>query len=90
MQEGQGQVYSQSNHLRYGDGVKYWDQRYNQDPDATFEWLEEWDTIKPTIEKHAIRGLYDKETLLDKDRAFIIKNSLNILIPGCGNSKTSE
>jgi len=78
------------NKKTYGDGVEYWDERYKEDPDGTFDWLEEWSAIKKTIEMHAIKGLYEGETQIDDERADIIKRSLNILIPGCGNSKTSE
>ena len=41
----------------YGD-TKYWDERYTQQKNATFDWLEGWSDLKDIIEKYAVKGLY--------------------------------
>lgn len=41
----------------YGD-AKYWDDRYTQQKNTTFDWLEGWDDLKDLIEKFAVDGLY--------------------------------
>ena len=34
----------------YGD-VKYWEDRYKIQKDSTFDWLEDYETLKPIIEE---------------------------------------
>ena len=34
----------------YGD-PKYWEERYNEQKDFTFDWLEDYDSLKPIIEE---------------------------------------
>merc|ERR1711957_1745 len=34
----------------YGD-VKYWEDRYNDTKDVTFDWLEDYDSLKPLIKQ---------------------------------------
>ena len=43
----------------YGDAW-YWDQRYTQQKNTTFDWLEGWTDIAETVEKYAIDGLFQK------------------------------
>lgn len=35
---------------QYGE-PDYWDKRYSQQKDKSFDWLENWDALKPLIEK---------------------------------------
>ena len=42
----------------YGDAT-YWDDRYTQKKESTFDWLEGWDDVKSTLEKYAVDGLYE-------------------------------
>lgn len=37
----------------YGNS-KYWDDRYKQQKNTTFDWLENWEDLKEIIEKNAI------------------------------------
>ena len=34
----------------YGD-PKYWDKRYKDQEDTTFDWLEDWESLKDIISK---------------------------------------
>lgn len=34
----------------YGD-IKYWENRYKKQPGKTFDWLEDFETLKELIEK---------------------------------------
>ena len=40
----------------YGDAT-YWDERYKNAKNETFDWLESWDDLKHLIEKYAVQGL---------------------------------
>ena len=56
--------------------VNYWDSRYNEFP-FTFEWLEDYNSLKPHISK--ILNEYN-----------LPLNEINILDCGCGTSEISE
>ena len=34
----------------YGD-PKYWEERYNEQKDSAFDWLEDYDSLKPIIDE---------------------------------------
>jgi predicted TPR repeat methyltransferase len=38
----------------YGD-PKYWEDRYNEQKDVTFDWLEDYEALKPIIEDFKLR-----------------------------------
>ena len=40
---------------RYGD-PNYWEERYREQDGTTFDWLETWDSLKPTISRLVGRG----------------------------------
>ena len=42
----------------YGE-ARYWDERYTQQKNTTFDWLESWDDVKEITQKYAIDGLCD-------------------------------
>ena len=58
----------------YGDLI-YWENRYSEHKESTFEWLEDFDSLKEILEE------------ISKGENF---NSGNILMLGCGNSELSE
>ena len=35
---------------QYGE-KEYWDTRYSQQKEKTFDWLENWEALKPVVEK---------------------------------------
>lgn len=39
----------------YGD-PKYWDKRYKDQEDTTFDWLEDWSSLKDIIEELLVDG----------------------------------
>lgn len=45
----------------YGD-PQYWEERYKTQPNTTFDWLEDYDTLKPIID----------EFKLDKEKAKVL------------------
>ena len=54
---------SNSKSPAYGDG-NYWEERYTSPGyNGTFDWLEIWNSIKSIIEKYAIPGLRDTNTI---------------------------
>lgn len=38
----------------YGD-VQYWEQRYKKQPGKTFDWLEDYETLKELLEKFVLK-----------------------------------
>jgi len=67
----------------YGDAT-YWDNRYSQAKNATFDWLEGWKDIKQVIEENAMDGL------LKSNDPKAARQSKKILNLGCGNSVVCE
>lgn len=67
----------------YGDAT-YWDDRYSQAKNATFDWLESWLDIKETFEANVIDGLVDAS-----DPA-AVRAKTKVLNLGCGNSVACE
>ena len=60
----------------YGD-FTYWENRYLLQQDCTFDWLEDFDSLRNTLD----------EIFSDKNVPF---TNPNILMLGCGNSNLSE
>lgn len=74
----------------YGD-ASYWDERYTQQKNTTFDWLEGWAELKQILEQHTVAGLYkDGMPIEDPDEALRIKGETKILNLGCGNSIICE
>ena len=79
----------------YGD-VEYWDSRYIESEEKTFEWLQNWQDLKEIVEFHAIHGIYGGkgdfgQTLkAEESKVKKIRETCNVLITGCGNSCISE
>ncbi|CAI2377817.1 unnamed protein product [Moneuplotes crassus] len=53
---------------QYGE-PDYWDKRYSNQKEKTFDWLENWASLKPTVEK-----------LIDKDARILMLGCGNALI----------
>lgn len=70
----------------YGD-FRYWDDRYTQQKNTTFDWLENWNDLKDMTQVNAIEGMYTTAGNLQSDAVLNkIKSNLKILNLGCGNS----
>ena len=67
----------------YGDST-YWDNRYLLQQDASFDWLEDFDSLKFILE----------DILINRDITANTANTAsttpNVLMLGCGNSSMSE
>jgi len=73
----------------YGDAT-YWDDRYTQQKQTTFDWLESWSDVKESIERNAVNGCYQDQCLVNKDQLVAIRNATKTLNLGCGNSVMCE
>ena len=60
----------------YGD-FNYWEHRYLLQQDSTFDWLEDFDSLKNVLE----------DVLINKENPL---NNQNTLMLGCGNSQLTE
>ena len=70
----------------YGDAT-YWDDRYTQQKNTTFDWLESWNDIKDIIEKHAVQGFYEVSgNPCDDEDSMKVRAKTKVLNLGCGNS----
>lgn len=68
----------------YGDAT-YWDERYAQSKNSTFDWLESWLDIQKVIEQNALHFETDKDEELR-----VLRSKTNVLNLGCGNSILCE
>ena len=57
----------------YGS-LSYWDERYSAEDGKSFDWYQDYSTLKPALQTHLKRHIPDFE----------------ILIPGCGNSSLAS
>jgi ubiquinone/menaquinone biosynthesis C-methylase UbiE len=76
--------------MNYGD-ASYWETKYTEESDTTFEWLEDYHSLKPYIDE-----IFYFLMQQDNNNKGRITNSItnvfkpNILVVGCGNSEFSE
>lgn len=85
----------------YGD-LNYWENRYSEQKDFTFDWSEDYDTLKPIIEDLLCCGNFRSDICSENNnlsnsnirnkskQASYNHYSPNILMLGCGNSELSE
>ena len=70
----------------YGD-PGYWDQRYKEQEGTTFDWLEDFESIRPLIEQVVQPNL---DTIESTSKEGNERGKLKILNLGCGNSVMCE
>jgi len=57
----------------YGD-PNYWEERYKSNEDSTFDWLEDYETLKPIIEEFKLDKLSAKILVLGCGNAELSQN----------------
>lgn len=57
----------------YGD-LKYWEERYKNNEDSTFDWLEDYETLKPIIEEFKLNKSTSKILVLGCGNAELSEN----------------
>lgn len=71
--------------------LNYWEKRYQEMCDTPYDWLEDYDTLKPIIED-VIKNLTTENVIINNlSNNFQSSHSgLNFLMLGCGNSELSD
>jgi EEF1A lysine methyltransferase 4 len=74
----------------FGD-LNYWEKRYQEMSDVTYDWLEDFDSLKPILEE-VIKNLSTenaiKNNLSNNNQSS--QSGVNLLMLGCGNSELSD
>jgi ubiquinone/menaquinone biosynthesis C-methylase UbiE len=69
----------------------YWEKRYQEMSDMTYDWLEDYDSLKHILED-TIKNLTTENVIKNNlsNNFQCIETSLNFLMLGCGNSELSD
>ena len=76
--------------MSYYAEIEYWNERYQNQPKKTYEWLFKWSEVKELIEKECVKGIYEGGKIVDDEKAKDIRRTYQVLHLGIGNSEMSE